>query len=370
MLLGCRHVDLPKTIAWHKLDRVNYAFAVPDEHGQLTSFEPARLRLVVEHAHRFGKPVSLSVGGWTGSVHLSSLVRHKKSRKAFANKLVEATHQYNLDGIDIDWEYPNSADGVSCNQNHPQDTENLLKFFKVLREKLDKKYPKQRKLITAAVGATVFNDMNQEPSKWLDRGFAKHVDAFAVMAYDLMGPTSEFTEANAGLRSRRGVSGSQAIQNWVSAGIPRDRILLGVPFYGYTTKIQTTINAASGMGVAISRPTQQIQGDQYDHMEKDPCQGAVAAYTGEYQWRSIAQDGILRNASGWHSYWDPVSLTPYAYNDKHQQFLTFDDPRSLGAKVQFVNNNQLGGIMLWSLEMDDAQHSLINALQPVRTNPL
>lgn len=121
------------------------------------------------------------------------------------------------------------------------------------------------------------------------------------------------------------------------------------------------------MNVPLDRSIQQIKGDKYDDFAKDPCPGANATFSGEYQWRSITQAGATSNSSGWASYWDEKTSTPYSYNDQNQQFITFDNPTSLRIKSQYVRKHKLGGIMLWSLEMDDKSNSLLSAVQDVRT---
>jgi chitinase len=64
---------------------------------------------------------------------------------------------------------------------HPQDTENLLDFIRLLRQMLDTKYPNEHKLITAAVSAYVFKGSDQKPITELDKGWATYMDAFYIM---------------------------------------------------------------------------------------------------------------------------------------------------------------------------------------------
>ncbi|CAO3625466.1 unnamed protein product [Cunninghamella echinulata] len=156
------------------------------------------------------------------------------------------------------------------------------------------------------------------------------------------------------------------MEAWHEAGIPRQQLVLGVPFYGYTVRTHTKAKYSTSMNYPLHPNRLQIQGDQYDSAEMEPCANAKPTYSGEYQWRSIVQDGILNNQAGWHSIWDRTSKTPYSINLRQKKFLTFDDPASLRIKADFVNRNNLGGIMLWSLEMDDDKNSLLNAIQSVR----
>lgn len=153
----------------------------------------------------------------------------------------------------------------------------------------------------------------------------------------------------------------------MDAGIPSERIYLGVPFYGYTHKTKKDITHKTGLNAPLDRSIPQIQGDRYDEYAADPCPGSRPTYSGEFQWRSIEESGAAYNASGWATYWDQRTRTAFAYNENNHQFITFDNPTSLRLKAQFVKENTLGGVFLWSLEMDDSGNSLLSALQEVRT---
>lgn len=169
--------------------------------------------------------------------------------------------------------------------------------------------------------------------------------------YDLTGYWAEKTGANAPLRGGSADSSvEQAVEAWHSAGIPYDRIVVGVPFYGYTG-LTTKPVTKHAMQVPINHSKPQIKGDKYDAEEADPCPGAKASYSGEFQWRAIQEEGILHNKNGWKSYWDASTETPYAYNAAKKQFVTFDDPHSLSAKAKYAKELNLQGIMLWSLDM-------------------
>ncbi|KAI9248855.1 glycoside hydrolase superfamily [Phascolomyces articulosus] len=354
---------LPEKIAWDKLDQVIYSFAVPDESGNLGEFDADQLKSIVKEGHDNGKSVSLSVGGWTGSLYFSSLVGSESSRAKFAKNIANAVDEFDLDAINLDWEYPNSANGVACNQNDPQDTANYLKFVQQLRDTLPK-----GTLINAAVATAPFNDENQQPSTTLDPEWKGALDGFYIMGYDVNGNWNEDAGPNAPLYydgqsdGIDTVSADSAVKAWSAAGIPSDQLYLGVPFYGRIAQVTDKVTARTGMYQPIQK--NQIKGDEYDEKSADPCPGAKSTFSGMYQWRSIEQQGISTNSSGWETSWDTASQTPFAY--KGNRVLSFDDPHSLREKVKYAKANGLGGVMLWSLEMDDADNTLLNALQGIR----
>lgn len=189
-------------------------------------------------------------------------------------------------------------------------------------------------------------------------------------AYDINGEHSDSTAPNAPLHlaeTGQRVSVDSSIKSWIKAGVPAERIYLGVPFYGYTQKTKKPITPETGMNVLLNRDIPQIKGDEHDDFAKEPCPGSKPTFSGEFQWRTIEESGAAYNSSGWFTFWDQQTSTPYAYKEENSQFITFDNPSSLRIKSEYVRENKLGGIMLWSLEMDDEANSLLNAIQDVRT---
>lgn len=157
----------------------------------------------------------------------------------------------------------------------------------------------------------------------------------------------------------------QSVQAWKSAGIPSKQLVVGIPFYGSALKTSRAITSTSGLYVKLASSS-AIRGDQYDELSADPCPGAKKSYSGSFEWRSIVSAGIMDDKNGWKNYWDKVSATPYAFLAKEKKFLSFDDPKSLKSKVDYINKQGLGGAMIWSLEMDDAKNSLLSSIQSVR----
>ena len=252
---------------------------------------------------------------------------------------------------------------------NPKDTANYLLFVQALRKALDAKYTKVHKLITLAVGTSPFNDEKQTPMKSLDQGWSKSVDSFYIMAYDISGSWMSQTGPNAPLNKASAAkydsSVVQSVAAWSGAGISKNQLIVGIPFYGTALKTSRAINSSTGLYIKLANPS-AIQGDQYDELSADPCPGAKKAYSGSYEWRSIVSSGVLQNKSGWKSFWDDTSSTPYAYNAKGKKFLSFDDPKSLKQKVNYINGESLGGLMIWSLEMDDVSNTLLASVQGVR----
>lgn len=156
-----------------------------------------------------------------------------------------------------------------------------------------------------------------------------------------------------------------AVKSWSKAGIPKDQIVVGIPFYGFVVKTTRAVTSSTGPYVKLASSS-AVKGDKYDESSADACPGAKKSYSGAYQWRSIVSSGIQNNKNGWKYIWDSTSVTPFAFHKSNKQILSFDNVKSIKDKVNYVTSEKLGGAMLWSLEMDDSKNTLLDSLQGLR----
>jgi chitinase len=167
------------SLDWSKLDVVDFAFAIPNanfdiEFTQYNSLDT--LTELVSAGHAAGKKVRLSIGGWTGSVYFSPAVSSEWARQTFANNIAKVYNQYNLDGIDLDWEYP-GVKGADANIVSSSDTANFLLFLQVLRKTL----PPQA-LISSATQIWPFANEWGAPSADVS-DFAQVLDWYVVLDF-------------------------------------------------------------------------------------------------------------------------------------------------------------------------------------------
>lgn len=189
-------------IQYSKLTHINYAFLLPTASGGLQAIEnPSKLQSLVSLAHASGKKVLIAVGGWNNGDDgaFESLAGNTTARNNFVNNMVNFVNQYNLDGIDIDWEYPDN--GASANN------------YATLMQQLSTQMHNQGKLLTAAVvainGASILNSV------------FNMVDFLNLMAYD----ANNFDHSTYSYAT-------QSINYWKGRGLPASKVVLGVPFYG------------------------------------------------------------------------------------------------------------------------------------------
>jgi chitinase len=193
-------------IQYAKLTHINYAFAIPSPSGDgslLALENPAKLQQIVKLAHADGVKVGIAVGGWnnlknSGFEGLSASVA---GRETFAGSLLELIRKYDLDGVDIDWEYP-----VGSVQS-----QHYFLTMHLLAEKLHAK----GKILSAAVADGAENGADIPAEIFQD------VDFLNIMAYD---GDDEDGHSPYDLAEN-------ALDYWSGRGLSRAKTILGVPFY-------------------------------------------------------------------------------------------------------------------------------------------
>ncbi len=194
-------------VPYSKLTHINYAFVLPTATGGLTGVpmdNDARLDSLVQRAHAANVKVLISVGGWNNGNDdaFEAMATSSTARATFVNNVITFVTNYGLDGVDIDWEYPdpNTAEAT----NHA-----------TLMSELSTAMHTRGKLLTAAVVA----------NGWYGPGILSqvfdYVDFLILMAYDASPqPHSPYSYAVASL------------DYWSGRGLPQSKTVLGVPFYG------------------------------------------------------------------------------------------------------------------------------------------
>ena len=217
-------------IQYDKLTHINYSFLLPNSDGSLRPLEnAAKMQEIVTLGHAQGVKVLIAVGGWMdgNDSPFTTLAANPTTRTAFVNNLVNFVNQYNLDGVDMDWEYPREG-------NEPQ-------HFELLMQELGQAMHSRGKLLTAAVVVSGWN------ADGVLNGVFDDVDFLNIMAYD--GPEhSTMAQAEGGLNY------------WLGRGLPKEKAVLGVPFY---SRPQAQ-SYASLLAQGASPNSDSFQGNNYN----------------------------------------------------------------------------------------------------------
>ena len=326
------------------LTHVNYAFAVVTPENQCAPRNPkvaergfAQLReLKKKHPHL---RTLISVGGWTDSTGFYDMAKTREARETFAKSAAAFAKQHGFDGVDIDWEYPGGG-GDDKDKGDPDDTPNFTALLKALRTQLDAQGMADNKkyLLTIAAPAGGAHKRIE-----LDRVYPL-LDFINIMTYDFAGSWSKHTAFNAplfpwGEHEAGRYAGDSAVQAYRKAGVPAEKIVLGVPFYG---------RAFGGV---------QAGGSNGLNQPFDPK--AKMTSSDGWGWRALSEHYVDKKGKLFRH---EKAKVPWLFDEASGLFVSYDDPHSLRGKAEYVRDNKLGGVMIWELSDDDEKSSLLNAL--------
>ncbi|KDN39765.1 glycoside hydrolase family 18 protein [Tilletiaria anomala UBC 951] len=388
----------PESIDFSRYDIIYFAFAVPSSSFGVSFTDGGSrslLQRLVNAAHASQTKVILALGGWGQSDKFSPAVATSSSRSTFINSIMGVYQKYDLDGIDIDWEYPN-ADGAGNNQKSAADAANLQTFFQELRSALP-----QGALITAAVPHLPWIGSNGSPVRSVARA-ASVIDYVFIMNYDVWGSSSN-PAPNAPLANlcdnstQPQASAAAGVRQWVAAGMPASKIMLGLPAYGYVSNSGVTSIREGRRELSIEQQQQQGQmtlpaahrrfasqagamdppgyrGGRFDRRLLSHRALSSASFTkkpalteGQTPFRTLVtrgalvkrSDGTYDAGAGWTRRMDRCSDTPFLYNGK--QAIMYDDTQSILDKAAFAKQTGIAGVGFWSVDSDTSTWDLTNA---------
>ncbi|KZT26865.1 glycoside hydrolase family 18 protein [Neolentinus lepideus HHB14362 ss-1] len=369
----------PEKIDFSRFDWIDFAFALPNEQYDLTwddSGATDLLKRLVTAAHANDKKVKLSIGGWTGAKYFSPAVANDVNRVVFVNNIVKVYNQYNLDGIDIDWEYPGQP-GQEGNIWTHDDTSNYLLFLILLRSRLP---PTAR--ISAATQVVPFADQNGQPLKDVTP-FASVLDWILIMNYDVWGsdsnpgPNAPLSNA-CGNSTQPDANADSAITAWTAAGMPTNKIVLGVPSYAYISKSNATrLRTRAELDIEGNEITVDVADSTSSSVSPGlvPLQNPVTlkndnggSDNGQIQFAQLVEQFVLTypgflGAGGFTRHWDECSSTPYLTSEIAGQVVTYDDPQSLQMKAKLARTRGLLGVNMFDIHGDTEHWDLVDAVR-------
>lgn len=327
----------PDKIDGSKLTHINYAFANIGSDLKIAigypDIDPSNFsKLNTLKQANPGLKSLISVGGWSWSGKFSDVALTDASRTAFADSCVAFIVKYGFDGIDIDWEYPVSG-GLATNVKRPEDKQNFTLLLKSLREKINARSLIDGKpyILTIAGAAGSWYGTNTELGI-----IHQYLDYANIMTYDIHGTWDTYTDFNAPLYNNSDSSTQykwsmdSGVKAWLKIGFPANKIVGGVPFYGY--KYNSVNNGNNGL---------------------------YQTYTGGSSVSFATITSNYLNAAGYVRYFHPQSMVPWLFNGS--TFISYEDEQSISLKAQYIKNNALGGAMIWELSQDP-NRVLLNAM--------
>ncbi|MEU4267202.1 glycoside hydrolase family 18 chitinase [Streptomyces sp. NPDC026092] len=267
-----------------------------------------------------------SFGGWTWSGGFGQAVQNPTAFAQSCYDLVEDPRWADVfDGIDLDWEYPNAC-GLSCDTSGPASFKNMMQ---AMRAKFG-----TGNLVTAAVTADASSGGKIDAADYA--GAAQYMNWFNVMTYDFFGawaaqgPTAPHSPLTsyAGI-PQAGFNSAEAIAKFKAKGVPANKLLLGIGFYG-----------RGWTGVTQSAPGGS----------------ATGAAPGTYE-AGIEDYKVLKNSCPANG---TVAGTAYAHCGSN--WWSYDTPATVTSKMSWAKNQGLGGAFFWEFSGDTSNGELVGAI--------
>lgn len=227
-----------------------------------------------------------------------------------------------FDGFDIDWESPREEDAAN--------------FRALLRE-----FRSQMNAVRPGLRLSIAVDESPQTLSGTDFALiAPLVDQVGIMNYDYVGPWSPTTGFLAPLFSEDPLDShsiEHSIASYEAAGVPPEKLLMGLPFYGYSwTDVEIAHDGLfqAGRAETADRP--------YNHIQ------------------SVA--------SGFSAHREERSQAPWLFDGR--TFWTYEDPVSIRFKASYATHQHLGGVMIWELSGDTADAELLKIAYRSLRDPL
>jgi chitinase len=241
----------------------------------------------------------------------SLLAKSDEYRKKFANDCKAFLQRWGIDGVDMDWEFPGLSWSSDANAyDRAVDVANHVLLMKQLRETLGNgyllTYAGYCKDKTAVTGGSQYIDI---------AAVAPFVDFVNIMTYDL----DEAPRHQSALSDTRAFSDcTRAVKSYLDAGMPANKLVLGIPFYGRRSF------SSSPMSINYNKIINLGTGYKIDN-------------------------------------WDEAASVPYVtFNGTY--YCGYDNEKSIAIKGEWLLAKGMKGMMYWDYDGDDAAGTLRKAV--------
>jgi chitinase len=316
----------PSKIDFRLYTHICHAFVVADEAGNILPRSGVPSRSLAIEAHRAGVKVILSLGGWGWDRQFASIVSKPDSEERYLKSVLAMIDNFDYDGIDLDWEYPDSDPEIVG-------FERLARRFRKQLDDLGRR--KGRPMVmTMAVSS------NPETLRWLKKDFLlKTMDWLNVMTYDFAGPWTTYAGHHSPLFASSKQPGGNPRSTDLTMrylvdqrGLPADRLAAGIPLYGRGFAVPEPYASTKNPTI----PTTRAGGGSYANLEK-----------------------LLKG--GWTRRWDDETKNPWLIAPDRSVVIGYDDAESVAIKTQWAMKKGFRGVFFWQISGD---------LLPDGSNPL
>ena len=326
----------------------------------------------------------LSIGGWTWSNHFSDIYADPDKHVAHCNSILWYLENYDIDGIDIDWEYPGvqgEGDNVvrSCKDHvgNPVssdscDAQNFRKFVNYCGLRLQA----AGKLLTMALACDPqkYNDYaeppeNEDPGEMDLDGMIGNIDWIDLMAYDMKGSWSPVTGHHAGLHPNSSeetyfpeypeseFNAARCVQGYIANGVPAEKLVIGVPVYSRSWKGIEDVNL-------VDPPVHGLF-NTHTGVPKGTWDGGKWGNSGVFDYEDIVRNiepGAI--TTDWDETASAATLTWGLKGKDGRGFMSYVDPAGICDRADHILENGLLGMMFWEFsgDIENDNRSLIQAM--------
>jgi chitinase len=315
----------PRNINFRLYTHLFHAFLTADGEGNVQRGRNVPSKELTAEAHKAGVKVVLSLGGWGWDRQFASIVSKPEAEDRYVKSVIAIVDDSDYDGIDLDWEYP--------------DTEAEVAGF----ERLTRRFRKELDAIGTRKGrpmiVTMAASANPGTLRWLGKEFLlENMDWVNVMTYDFTGDWTDYAGHHSPLfasskRPRGDQRSTESTMNYLveERGLPANRLAVGIPLYG--------------RGFAVKEPYASTKGVPKTRLPQ-----------GDY--RNLHQ---LLHEQGWTRHWDDETKNPWLLAPEGSVVIGYDDAESVANKTEWAMKRGFRGVFFWQVNADRL---------PDGTNPL
>jgi len=307
---------MPEDIDYGMYTHLCHAFVVAEKDGSLLPQQDVPSRELADKAHKSGVKVLLSLGGWGWDSNFAEMSLDPNAEARYVKAVMELVDKYDYDGIDLDWEYPDTNIEIVG-------FERLSRNFRALLDKLGEKKDRSM-LLTMAAAA------HPKTLEWLDRDFLMETMNWVnVMTYDYAGSWADMAAHHSPLFASSKLPKDDVLSTELTMmylldekGLPANRLALGIPLYG--------------RAFAVSEPYSS-------NVDAPKPKKPAANFSEIYQ---------LLQQEKWKRWWDDETQTPWLIAPDGSEIICYDDSESIAIKTKWAADEGLRGVFFWQIAAD------------------
>lgn len=314
----------PRNIDYRLYTHIFHAFIVADGEGHIQRRGNVPNRDLTTQAHKAGVKVVPSLGGWGWDKQFASIVSKPEAEDRYVQGVMEIVDQFDYDGVDLDWEYPDTKEEVVG-------FERLTRRFRKAVDELGRK--KGRRMVVTMAAAA-----NPGTLEWLDKSFVlETMDWINVMTYDFTGAWTDYAGHHSPLFASSKQPGkprsTELSMKYLleERGLPANRLAVGIPLYG------RGFNVAEPYASTKGAPRTPLPRGNYANLHK------------------------LAHSPDWIRQWNDQTKNPWLISKKGTAVVGYDDAESVAIKTDWAMKQGFRGVFFWEIHADrlpDGTHPL------------